>query len=98
MCLLYAGFSAGFKSGGFNGSYIDTPGQEEPFKEEILYAYEAGIKGDFMNNRLRANASVFYYDYQDMQYQFFPHYRHGLFWQRRCRSLRGGAGINADAR
>lgn len=70
--LLYAGFSAGFKSGGFNGSYIDTPGQEEPFDKEILYAYEAGIKGDFMNSRLRANASVFYYDYQDMQYQFFP--------------------------
>ena len=70
--LLYAGFSAGFKSGGFNGSYIDTPGQEEPFGEEILYAYEVGMKGDFFNSKLRANASVFYYDYKDMQYQFFP--------------------------
>ena len=78
--LLYAGFSAGFKSGGFNGSYIDTPGQEEPFDEEILYAYEAGVKGDFFNSKLRANASVFYYDYQDMQYQFFPFLGDSLLW------------------
>ena len=70
--LLYTSFNAGFKSGGFNGSFIDTPGQEEPFGEEILFAYEAGVKGNFLDGKLRANASVFYYDYKDMQYQFFP--------------------------
>ena len=60
---LYASASRGFKSGGFNaGSYQNTP-----FDPEKIWAYEAGIKSDLFDRRLRINASAFYYDYTDLQ-------------------------------
>ena len=61
----YASISQGFKSGGFNiGSYQNTP-----FEPEEITAYEAGIKADLLNRRLRLNSAIFYYDYTDLQIQ-----------------------------
>lgn len=62
---LYGSVSQGFKSGGFNvGSYQNTP-----FDPEEITAYEVGLKTDLLENRLRLNSAVFYYDYQDYQFQ-----------------------------
>ena len=62
---LYGSVSKGFKSGGYNiGSYQNTP-----FEPEEIWAYEAGIKADLFDQRLRMNAAVFYYDYTDLQIQ-----------------------------
>lgn len=62
---LYASISRGFKSGGFNiGSYQNTP-----FNPEKIWSYEAGIRSDLLDRHLRLNASVFYYDYSDLQVQ-----------------------------
>lgn len=59
--LLYAGFSKGFKSGGFT---IGAPGLAvEP---ETLLSYEAGLKAQFFDRRLTANIAAFWYDYRDM--------------------------------
>jgi iron complex outermembrane receptor protein len=65
--LWYASISRGFKSGGFYGGFATNPAALEPYDPEILLAYEAGVKSDWMNGRLRANASVFFYDYSDFQ-------------------------------
>ncbi|GAB1258240.1 TonB-dependent receptor [Aurantivibrio plasticivorans] len=66
---LYATFSTSFKSGGFNGRLAD--GQLEPYDEETLTSYEAGIKTTLANNRVRLNTAIFYNDYKDLQVSSF---------------------------
>ena len=60
--LLYASVSKGFKSGGFN---LGVSGPA--FRPETLWDYEAGLKGTWLDRRLRANTAVFYYRYSDLQ-------------------------------
>jgi iron complex outermembrane recepter protein len=73
--LAYVQAARGFKSGFFNTQTLQSPpGQPTvplPVDPEILDAYEIGIKSDLLDNRLRANVSVFYYDYQDQQVNAF---------------------------
>lgn len=65
--LLYASISRGFKSGGFNGSFLFTPAENVPYEPEELTAYEAGFKVTFLDGRARLNAAAFLYDYSDLQ-------------------------------
>jgi len=65
--LLYASATKGFKSGGTNSL---APGSL-PFDQEELWSYEAGVKSDLYDGRLRANISVFFYDYDDLQVSTF---------------------------
>ncbi|MDO6421432.1 TonB-dependent receptor [Saccharophagus degradans] len=69
--MTYASISKGFKSGGFGGA----PGEEQtattPIKPENVWNYELGIKSDWLNNRARLNASVFYMDYTNLQVVHF---------------------------
>ena len=62
--LAYASFNTGFKSGGFNTAVPD-----EKFLPETIKAYEAGIKADLLNRRLRLNMAGYYYDYKNIQVQ-----------------------------
>ena len=63
----FATVSKGFKSGGFGGA-PGTPDQATtPVDEEIAWNYEIGMKGDFADNTLRMNATIFYTDYEDLQ-------------------------------
>jgi iron complex outermembrane receptor protein len=72
--LIYASFSRGTKSAGFNTGFLDetfifagnTPATV-PYGEETLHAYELGFKSTLFNRTTRLNASVFYYDYMDFQ-------------------------------
>ena len=66
--MAYAGWSRGFKSGGFNARST-TPLQWGPYDDMQVDSYEAGIKSMWLDNRLRFNASVFYEDLSDMQAQ-----------------------------
>jgi iron complex outermembrane receptor protein len=63
---LYGRIAKGFKSGGFNGR-ANNPGEEQPYDPETVVSYEAGVKSQFFDRRLRANFTVFYNDYQDFQ-------------------------------
>lgn len=66
--MLYASYSRGFKSGGFFGGFpIDGDQNIEPYGEETVDAWEAGFKSQWLDNSLRLNGAVFYYDYQDVQ-------------------------------
>ena len=64
--MLYASFSEGFKSGGFNGrgNSQDTIG---PYDPELVDAWEVGVKSEWWDNRFRLNAVFFTTDYQDKQ-------------------------------
>lgn len=60
--LVYANISNGYKAGGFN---ITSDGS--PYDPEDITAYQAGVKSDLADGRLRLNADLFYYDYKDLQ-------------------------------
>lgn len=65
--LVYATASTGYKAGGVTGFYVTDPGGKAPYQPEFVNAYEIGQKSDLLGNRLRLNASLFYYDYRDLQ-------------------------------
>lgn len=72
--LFYASVSRGTKGGGFNnGFYPDNTSLSQiPYKDETLYAFEVGEKMTLLDNRLRINTSLFYYDYRN--YQVFNYF------------------------
>ncbi|MHA7819617.1 MAG: TonB-dependent receptor [Erythrobacter sp.] len=59
----YASVTRGFKSGGF--SLLDNP--LNAFDAEKVWAYEVGMKSQYLNDRIRFNVSGFFYDYTDQQ-------------------------------
>lgn len=66
----YASVSKGFKSGGFNYD-PDTAGELQPYNAEKVWAYEAGVKTQWLDRRLTLNLAAFYTDYKDIQLQVF---------------------------
>ena len=60
--MVYAQYSKGFKDGGHSTSTCDNN-----FAPETLTSYEAGIKARFFDQHLTFDASVFHYDYRNMQ-------------------------------
>ena len=72
---LYAKYSSGYKSGGFNLDFINenelaaNSGLE--FGKETVDAYEIGLKNTFMNGRFTLNLAAFYSEYSDYQVNQF---------------------------
>ena len=67
--LAYASASRGFKSGAFDGRSNSAAAilLLDAVNPERLWGYEAGIKSDLAQNRLRINAALFYNDWKDLQ-------------------------------
>ena len=64
----YVSAATGYKAGGyFDGSNAKG---DNTYRPELLTSVEAGLKGRFLNNRLRLSASVFSYDYKDLQISY----------------------------
>jgi iron complex outermembrane recepter protein len=68
----YASVATGFKSGGYNGSFLSNNEQQalfqlSPIRPEHVTAYELGEKATFLDRRVSLNSAVFYYDYRDEQ-------------------------------
>lgn len=64
--LLYVSATRGFKSGGWNARGT-TPSGVLPFDPEKVWSYEAGVKSEFFDRRLRANINVYREDVSDLQ-------------------------------
>ncbi len=64
--MFYASWSRGFRSGGFNGRATTTT-SIGPYDPERVDSFEAGIKADFLDGRLRINPTVFWVEYNDKQ-------------------------------
>jgi len=62
----YITFATGHHSGGFNDQ---TNGVAPTYKPERLYSIEVGSKNEWMDKRLRVNASAFVYIYRDQIFQ-----------------------------
>ena len=75
--LVYGTISKGYKAGGFSLGFNSAGGApnmgivNEKFDEEELWNYEIGYKSEWMDNRLRFNAALFYLDWSDFQYETF---------------------------
>lgn len=79
--MLFATVSSGFKAGGFNDGCLAgtsyqgkncpaqtaVPASALYYQPETLTSYEGGIKTRFWDNKASLNASVFYYDYSNLQ-------------------------------
>jgi iron complex outermembrane receptor protein len=68
----YARLATGYKSGGFN--LRSTPGISPNFAPEKAMAYEAGIKSEWLDHRLRVNLAAFYTNYDDLQVSQYTGY------------------------
>lgn len=64
--LLYASYSKGFRSGGFNGR-SSSPTTLGPYDPETVDAYEAGLKADWLGGTLRTNIAAYYTKYNNKQ-------------------------------
>jgi len=73
----YAAYKTAYKSGGFSNSGIysaDFMGGSESdftFDEETAAGFEVGVKSTLLDNQLRLNATVYTYEYEDLQVDFF---------------------------
>ena len=67
--LLYAGWSQGFKSGGFDprGANFASPEVEQGYDPETLDSFEAGVKAVWAEGRALTNIAAFHTHYRDMQ-------------------------------
>ena len=73
--MLFANFSTGFKSGGFNpegfNSKVAAAGRSREFDTETTKNYEFGIKRTMLEGRLVANATLYrtkIFDFQERQF------------------------------
>jgi iron complex outermembrane receptor protein len=69
--LLYATVARGTKSGGFFNGITTNSFALAPYLPEELTDYEAGVKARLFDRTLLIDASVFWYDYKDLQTQTF---------------------------
>ena len=69
--MLYASITRGYKTGGFNTSFERD--EDRSFQPEYSWNYEAGAKGRFWENRIRAELCFFFIDWRNQQiYQLLP--------------------------
>jgi iron complex outermembrane receptor protein len=67
----YVSATRGFKSGGFDFGSPTAADATKGYNPEYLWAYEIGVKSDWLEHRLRVNLDAFFYDYSDMQVEVF---------------------------
>lgn len=65
--LLYANWSKGFRSGGYNTRVTGATESPGPYEPESVEAYEIGLKADMLDRRLRLNIAGFHNRYSNLQ-------------------------------
>ncbi len=67
--MAYASWGKGFKAGGWTTrlSAVITDPKTAEYKPEYSSTYELGLKSEFLNHRLLANAAIYYTDYTGIQ-------------------------------
>ncbi|WP_129646865.1 TonB-dependent receptor [Peristeroidobacter agariperforans] len=65
--LIYASVSRGAKAGTTPINPANIARQNAPVKQELLTAYELGLKATGAGRTLQTNLAAFYYDYEDKQ-------------------------------
>lgn len=68
--MLFASYAEGFKAGEF-GARAASNFTVGPTDDEESQSYELGVKSDWLNQRLRVNATAFYTNYENLQFGVF---------------------------
>ncbi len=63
--LVYGTYAEGYRPGGLNR--LSVTAIDGQYKADILESYEIGMKGDFMDGRLRLNAAYYTQEWDDFQ-------------------------------
>ena len=63
--LVYASVSEGFKGGAYDNRALDNG--SSPIGPEFLTAYELGVKTDLLDSTVQINASIYFYEWEDLQ-------------------------------
>jgi Outer membrane receptor proteins, mostly Fe transport len=73
---LYASYSEGFHSGGFNirANCVAVPASCRPINDEKVQSYELGSKMTFLDDRLMFNTAAFHNVYSNIQLSVFSSY------------------------
>ncbi|WP_262690224.1 TonB-dependent receptor [Kordiimonas aestuarii] len=66
---IYAAYSRGFKSGGFDmrGDATATPATADGYEPETVDSYEVGLKGNLLDGRLSFAGAIFHTSYDGQQ-------------------------------
>lgn len=67
--LVYASFNHGYRSGAINGGGYTSSSGITYIKPETVNAYEAGLKGHYLDDTLSVALAGFRYDYENQQLQ-----------------------------
>jgi iron complex outermembrane receptor protein len=65
--MMYAFWTKGFRSGGYNMRHTSFAFPNEAFDQEELNSVEIGLKKDLADGRVRVNAAAFHNTFTDMQ-------------------------------
>jgi iron complex outermembrane recepter protein len=65
--MTYLSYATGYKSGGYDGQVFSAY-VTGPFEPEEMTSTELGLKGDFFDDRLRVETSVFYQQLEGQQF------------------------------
>jgi outer membrane receptor protein involved in Fe transport len=65
--MLYFLYSEGYRLGGYNSIKNPSSVLPDTYGSDILTNYEAGLKSQWLNNRLQWNISVYQMDWEDIQ-------------------------------
>ncbi len=99
--MFYAAYKEGFKSGGFSNSAIlsnlSPPGFFDfVFEPESVEGGEIGMKGSFFDGSMLATFEVFFYDFEDLQVDFFNSQQFAFVTENAGGSETYGAEFQAD--
>ena len=67
--MLYAQYARGYRSSAFNGGALAQPADLNVGAPEFLDSFEAGVKSQWFDDRLRLNVSAFRYDFENQQFR-----------------------------
>lgn len=65
--LTYLSYAKGFKSGGFTQRIFPPEPETPSFRPEFVETWEAGLKAELFDRKLRWNSALFHSDYSDQQ-------------------------------
>jgi iron complex outermembrane receptor protein len=71
---VYGSYKTGYKSGGYSISGLitaNTAQSDAAFGPEKVGGFEGGVKSTLLDNQLRLNADLFWYNYKGVQVDFF---------------------------
>ncbi|MWV27101.1 TonB-dependent receptor [Aurantiacibacter rhizosphaerae] len=92
---IYASYSKGVKSGGYNTPAFNTLNALRP---EELDSYELGFKAKAFDGRVDVSGAGFYYDYKDIQVSFVDSQSGGISAENAARARIYGLELNTSAR